>query len=89
MPVTTLLFWNYSHKIGDLLFSRLCQHNRRRLTGELQRNRAHLRVQTDPQLPVDIPTTESELPQPPTSYSGSVTRSQTGTVLHPPEHLRY
>ena len=30
MPVTILLFRNYSHEIGDLLFSRLCWHNRRR-----------------------------------------------------------
>ena len=32
MPVTILLFRNYSHEIGDLLFSRLCRHNRRRPT---------------------------------------------------------
>ena len=58
-------------------------------SGELRRNRAHLRVRTDPQLPVDTPTTEYELLQPPTIYSGPVTRSQTGTVLHPPDRLQY
>ena len=26
--IIILLFWNYSHEIGDLLFSKLCQHNR-------------------------------------------------------------
>ena len=30
MPVTILLFRNCSHEIGDLLFSKLCRHIRRR-----------------------------------------------------------
>ena len=34
MPVTILLFRNYSHQIGDLLFPKLCRHIRRRPTGE-------------------------------------------------------
>ena len=52
-------------------------------SGKLRRNRAHLRIRTDPQLPVDMPVTETALLQPVTLQSGPVTRSQTGTVLHP------
>ena len=63
-------------------------------SGELRRNRAHLRVRTDLQPSVDIPTTdtptaERELSQPFTVYSGPVTRSQTGATLRPPDRLRY
>jgi len=32
MPVTISLIQNYSHKISYLLFSRLCQHNRHKLS---------------------------------------------------------
>ena len=58
-------------------------------SGELRRNQAHLRIRTDPQLPVDTPVTETALPQPVTVHSGPVTRSQSGTVLRPPDRLRY
>ena len=56
-------------------------------SGELRRNRAHLRIRTDPQLPMDTPVTETALPQPVTVHSGPVTRSQSGTVLRPPDRL--
>ena len=49
-------------------------------SGELRRNRAHLRTRSDSQL-TEAPTS--------TNYSRPVTRLQTGTAIHPPDCLRY
>ena len=55
-------------------------------SGELRRNRAHLRTRSDFQL-TEAPTS--------TNYSRPVTRLQTGTAIHapppppPPDRLRY
>ena len=57
--------------------------------GELRRNRAHLRIRTDTQIPENASSTETVLPQPVTIRTGPVTRSQTGTVLRPPDRLQY
>ena len=57
--------------------------------GELRRNRAHLHIRTDTQLPVDASSTDTTLSQPVTIRAGPVTRSQTGTALRPPDRLQY
>ena len=36
MPASVLLFWNYSHKISHLLFSKLFWHNRLKPTSEIE-----------------------------------------------------
>ena len=52
-------------------------------SGHLRRNRTHLRIHSEPEETV----TSAE----PTAISQSraVTRSQTGTVIHPPDRLRF
>ena len=58
-------------------------------SGELRRNRAHLRVRTNLQPmreAVEVPTTTGE---PTTTDSRPLTRSQTGTAIHPPDRLQY
>ena len=57
--------------------------------GELRRNRAHLHIRTDTQLPVDASSTDTTLSQPVTIRAGPVTHSQTGTALRPPDRLQY
>ena len=42
IPVTSLLFQNYSHEIGDLLFLKLCRHNRRKPIAGLIKGRDQL-----------------------------------------------
>ena len=55
-------------------------------SGEVQRNRTHLRIRAnmneDPMVSVASEETSSVSHRP-------VTRSQTGTVIHPPDRLRY
>ena len=51
-------------------------------SGHLRRNRTHLRIRSEP----EHATTSAE---PTISQSRPVTRSQTGTVVHPPDRLRY
>ena len=51
-------------------------------SGRLRRNRTHLRIHSKPEETV----TSAE---PTISQSRAVTRSQTGTVIHPPDRLRF
>ena len=54
-------------------------------SGELRRNRAHIRPRTDLQSSAGTPRTEDA----PATYSRPITRSQTGTAIHPPDRLQY
>ena len=54
-------------------------------SGELRRNQAHIRPRTDLQSSAGTPRTEDA----PATYSRPITRSQTGTAIHPPDRLQY